>query len=146
MTERARRLRTLMTEAERRLWARLRGDSLGVRFRRKLVIGQQHIVDFCAPAIRLVVEVDSGHHTDSPGDAARDRALEGLGYRVLRFRENAVLAETHSVIDAILVELSARPASAASPLSPLRGGERKRPGGDVVPVLYRSPNSAKDQC
>jgi very-short-patch-repair endonuclease len=144
MTERARRLRVSMTEAERRLWARLRGDSLGVRFRRQLVIGQRYIVDFCAPAIRLVIEVDGGQHAGSPDDRARDQALAGLGYRVKRFWNNDVLAETDAVIDAILAEVSARSGDAASPLSPLRPGEGKRQREAVVPPPALPSSSAKD--
>ena len=42
---------------EARLWAELSARKLGVSFRRQVPIGR-FIVDFCAPAVRLVVEVD----------------------------------------------------------------------------------------
>ncbi|MGB3071260.1 MAG: DUF559 domain-containing protein [Ottowia sp.] len=41
----ARDLRRAMTEAERRLWSRLRGDQLGVKFRRQHPLGR-YIADF----------------------------------------------------------------------------------------------------
>ena len=44
-TQRARRLRKNMTEAERKLWGKLRGQQLGFRFRRQVVLGR-YIVDF----------------------------------------------------------------------------------------------------
>ncbi len=54
----ARKLRTDMTDAERLLWSRLRGKQvLGVQFYRQKPIGP-YIVDFHAPASRLVIEVD----------------------------------------------------------------------------------------
>jgi very-short-patch-repair endonuclease len=43
------------------------------------------IGDFVAVSARLVVEVDGGYHTRrGAADARRDRALQRLGYRVLR--------------------------------------------------------------
>ena len=58
---RARWMRREPTLTESVLWERLRGKRLGVVFRRQVVIGR-YIVDFCAPAVRLVVEVDGGYH------------------------------------------------------------------------------------
>ena len=53
-------------------------------FRRQLVIGA-YIVDFAAPAVRLVVEVDGGYHAERRrADARRDCALAELGWRVVR--------------------------------------------------------------
>jgi very-short-patch-repair endonuclease len=143
MTGRARGLRKAMTEAEKRLWARLRGDVLGVRFRRQLVIDQRYIVDFCAPAISLIVEVDGGQHAASAADSQRDRALEALGYRILRFWNNEGLEETDAVAGAILAEVAARSSARASPLSPLRDGEGKRPTFPVVPRLVRTTSEPK---
>ena len=82
----ARKLRRDATEAEKRLWARLRGRQVaGVRFRRQVPIGP-YIVDFVCFANRLVVEVDGGQHAwEADGDAARTRWLGGRGFRVLRF-------------------------------------------------------------
>jgi leucyl-tRNA synthetase len=72
------------TWSERLLWSRLSGSQLGVAFRRQVVLGR-FIVDFAAPARRLVVEVDGGYHGERLGaDARRDRELSRLGWRVLR--------------------------------------------------------------
>ena len=52
------KLRREMTDAERRLWSRLRAKQiLGVQFYRQKPVGN-YIVDFYAPAANLVVEVD----------------------------------------------------------------------------------------
>jgi very-short-patch-repair endonuclease len=66
------------------LWSRIRGYRLGVYFRRQVPIGR-YIVDFLAPAVRLVVEVDGGYHVERrAADERRDRKLAKQGYRVLR--------------------------------------------------------------
>ena len=66
------------------MWAALKARQLGVSFRRQVVVGG-FIADFCAPSIRLVVEVDGLIHARKPGsDAQRDRKLSRLGFRVVR--------------------------------------------------------------
>ena len=58
----ARELRKNPTDAEMRLWSRLRGKHMqGYRFRRQQPIGP-YIVDFFCPAGMLIVEVDGGQH------------------------------------------------------------------------------------
>ena len=78
-----------MTDAEQRLWWRLRGKQLlGVQFYRHKPIGN-YIVDFHAPAVALVVEVDGAHHfeaSQAAEDEMRTAQLEKQGLRVLRFR------------------------------------------------------------
>ncbi len=125
MTVRARALRGNLTDAERALWQRLRGDALGVRFRRQLVIDARYIVDFCAPEQRLVVEVDGGQHTDSPGDRVRDSYLQRRGYRVLRFWNTDVLRDLDAVLTAIHDAIHAgRDVNPSRFPSPPRRGER----------------------
>lgn len=84
----ARKLRSDMTDAELLLWSRLRGKQvLGVQFYRQKPLGP-YIVDFHAPAAKLVVEVDGAQHFEEAGqvsDRRRDAYLETLGLRVLRF-------------------------------------------------------------
>ena len=60
--ERARSLRKNQTDAEKRLWSRLRRKQVsGYRFRRQVPIGP-YIVDFFCPELKLIIEVDGGHH------------------------------------------------------------------------------------
>ena len=58
---RARQMRREPTEAERRLWSKLRNYGLGVRFVRQRPIGP-YIADFACRAAKLVVELDGGQH------------------------------------------------------------------------------------
>jgi very-short-patch-repair endonuclease len=97
----SRQLRSNLTAAERRLWARLRGKQvLGVQFYRQKPLGNS-IVDFYAPKADLVIEVDGGQHFEPAhraADAQRTVALSGMGLRVLRFTNVEVLAQTDAVV------------------------------------------------
>ncbi|WP_200872709.1 endonuclease domain-containing protein [Polycyclovorans algicola] len=105
-----------MTDAERRLWMRLRGSRLnGCKFRRQQPLGP-FIVDFVCLEQRLVIEVDGGQHAASTEDAARDGWLSANNFRVLRFWNNEVLTETESVLERIFAELN-HAAPSPQPLS-----------------------------
>jgi very-short-patch-repair endonuclease len=102
----ARELRKEQTNAEALLWERLRKRALeGHRFRRQHPI-DRFIVDFCCPSHRLVVELDGGIHLGQrERDRARERILDELGFRVVRFSNEQVLNETERVLAALLHEL-----------------------------------------
>ncbi|PKP98662.1 MAG: DNA-cytosine methyltransferase [Alphaproteobacteria bacterium HGW-Alphaproteobacteria-15] len=104
LTSLARKLRREPTEAEQRLWSRLRAKQLGARFTRQFPIGG-FIADFACRSLRLVIEVDGGQHAENPADAARTQVIEAHGYRVIRFWNNDVLGNTDGVIAAIMREL-----------------------------------------
>lgn len=105
----ARALRSCQTEAETRLWARLRDRRLnGWKFRRQVPIGH-FVVDFLCKRAALVVEVDGSQHIPRAGaDAMRTATLEARGYRVLRYWNNQVLADTENVLEDILAHLERR--------------------------------------
>ena len=97
----ARELRADATDAEHRLWSRLRRDQLGVRFRRQYPVAG-FIADFCSPTIKLVIEVDGGQHAERiTRDQQRTRRIESCGYRVLRFWNNDVLTNIDGVMERI---------------------------------------------
>ncbi|HWD57970.1 MAG TPA: endonuclease domain-containing protein [Stellaceae bacterium] len=103
----ARRLRRTMTDAERRLWFALRDRRLaGFKFRRQHPIGN-FIVDFACTKHHLVVEADGGQHAESESDARRTALIEAMGWRVMRFWNNDILANTEGVILTLLRELPA---------------------------------------
>src|SRR5690348_6192197 len=98
---RARELRVDATDAERRLWYRLRSRQIeGAKFVRQERIGQ-YVVDFVCRDQRLIIEVDGGQHATDPRDVTRDQWLGERGYRVLRFWNNDVLANTEGVLESI---------------------------------------------
>jgi very-short-patch-repair endonuclease len=80
------------TPSEEALWRALRGGALGVAFKRQAVVGGRYIVDFFAPPVGLLVEVDGGVHRSSrAADRRRDEKLRRLGYRVVRLDAAMVL-------------------------------------------------------
>lgn len=98
LEERAFYMRCRPTRSEEWLWRRLSGSKTGFAFRRQLVIGE-HIVDFACTKVRLVVEVDGASHQGREHhDAARDKALGALGWRVLRVQEQQVFGELDVVV------------------------------------------------
>ncbi len=101
--DRARALRRDDTDAEARLWNALRARRLGGwRWRRQVPKGP-FIVDFLCVEAGLVVELDGGQHTEQVAyDERRTADLEGLGLRVIRFWNSAVLTNREGVCDTIL--------------------------------------------
>ena len=97
------------TDAERRLWAALRGRRIApVKFRRQRAIGP-FIVDFVCLELRLVIELDGGQHATARGyDATRTRYLESCGYRVHRFWNTDALANIEGVLTEIVAVLEER--------------------------------------
>jgi very-short-patch-repair endonuclease len=97
-------LRRSATDAEKHLWARLRGKQIkGLLFYRQKVI-ERYIVDFYCPKARLVIELDGGQHYEDAGrekDSTRDDVLKGLGLTVLRFSDREVFTETDAVMQKI---------------------------------------------
>ena len=100
----SRTLRTGMTDAEQRLWYRVRRKQIeGVQFYRQKPL-RHFIVDFYAPAAGLVVELDGSQHFTGDGreaDARRNAALASIGLRVLRFDARQVLLETDAAVEVI---------------------------------------------
>jgi very-short-patch-repair endonuclease len=107
----ARTLRQNLTDAERRLWSRLRRQQLeGFCFRRQASLGP-YVVDFACFAARLVIEVDGGQHSwRSEQDAARRSWLEADGFHVMRFWNNEVFGNLEGVLEAIRRTLQNRAA------------------------------------
>ncbi len=106
---RAAELRKEMTPAEKKLWAVLRAERLdGVSFRRQHAIGT-YIADFCSPQHKLIIELDGSAHRDrADDDRERTQALQGLGYRVLRFWNSRVMDDLLGVLAEIRTALKPR--------------------------------------
>jgi len=106
-TNRARRLRRQSTDAERKLWNRLRSRAInGFKFVRQEPIGP-YVVDFICRERGLVIEVDGGQHATDKRDIVRDRWLADRPLRVLRFWNNDVLGNMDGVLQTIANELQA---------------------------------------
>ena len=103
----ARSLRHEQTDAERKLWTRLRARQIkGAKFRRQHSIGR-YIADFCCIEHRLIVEVDGGQHAAQVhADRVRTEDLHLQGYRVLRFWDHEVLSDLDVIVCCISDVLS----------------------------------------
>jgi very-short-patch-repair endonuclease len=111
-TNRARSLRTGMTETERLLWQVLRSKQInGHRFRRQHPIGP-YIADFACIQQKIIIELDGSQHQDQIAyDQQRSAFLQARGWRVLRFWNNDVLNNLSGVLASIVERLMAAPPS-----------------------------------
>jgi BirA family biotin operon repressor/biotin-[acetyl-CoA-carboxylase] ligase len=101
----ARALRAAMTDSERKLWSRLRGEQMGVKFRRQHPLGN-YIADFACLDPKLIVELDGSQHADhAVYDAKRDAFFREHGFQVLRFATDAPLKNMDGVLTVILEQL-----------------------------------------
>ena len=109
----ARRLRSRMTDAERKLWLALKDRRFeAYKFRRQVPVGR-YIADFLCFESRLIVEVDGGQHADSQRDKVRDNWLVQNNFRVVRFWNNDVLSNLEGVLTHLATELRSTPHPAA---------------------------------
>jgi very-short-patch-repair endonuclease len=103
--QQARRLRRNATDAEKRLWSRLRNRRIAnLKFRRQHPIGNRTVDFFCAEA-KLAIELDgSGHLTDNARKSDLDREIElhEKGIRVLRFFNHDISNNLDGVLNAII--------------------------------------------
>ena len=120
----ARRLRRNSTQAEQKLWHRLRSRQLaGAKFRRQATIGP-YVVDFLCIEAGLVIEADGGQHATAD-DAPRTACLEARGLRVMRFWNNDIVENIDGVLATIAVALEEKKEPSPQP-SPVKTGEREK--------------------
>lgn len=100
-----RSLRRNFTDAERKLWSRVRNRQLmGFKFFRQYSFGHYFLDLFC-PAAKLAVELDGGQHARPAQllhDEKRTEYLNQNNIKVIRFWDNDVLKN----IDGVLLEIS----------------------------------------
>ena len=121
----ARELRKNSTLAEVLLWKQLKGRKLGgLQFARQKPIGE-YIVDFFCPRLRLVIEIDGESHDNrQQKDAVRQKYLESLGLRVVRFLDRDVKKDIQAVIKQLEQEISIiENEKTQPPVSPFGKGE-----------------------
>ena len=98
-----------MTDAEKKLWWRLRQLPMdGTHFRRQAPVGPYY-ADFACHKLRVVIEIDGSQHATPASTAADEKRtayLNAAGYRVLRFWNNEVLQDIEAVMTAIYAVLA----------------------------------------
>jgi very-short-patch-repair endonuclease len=96
-------LRNKSTSAEVALWKLLKGSQTGRKFRRQHSIGN-YITDFCCPSEKIIIELDGnghGEYSKIEKEEIRDKYLEDLGFRILRFENRLVFQEPEYVLNEI---------------------------------------------
>jgi very-short-patch-repair endonuclease len=96
----ARELRSeSVSRAEKYIWKALlsRRQLSNVRFLRQRPI-DRFIVDFFAPEIGLIIELDGSSHTNKGDyDRYREDRLKSLGFELIRFSEGEVIQDIDSI-------------------------------------------------
>jgi very-short-patch-repair endonuclease len=99
-----RELRNSSTAAEAELWNHLKaGQQQGRKFRRQHSV-RNYILDFYCPSEKLAIELDGQVHYSAIADSLdqeRDRELNGLGIKVLRFENKEVFQNIEDVLHEI---------------------------------------------
>jgi very-short-patch-repair endonuclease len=116
-------LRREMTDGERLLWQRLRGEQLGFKFRRQHPLGP-YVADFACLVPRLIIEVDGSQHQDHAAyDGRRDLFFRNHRFDVMRFPANLPFTSLQSMVEAIYNRVTELAALAPIPAFPQRGKE-----------------------
>ncbi len=103
--DQARRNKMEPTEAQKVLGAKLNEANLGkFKLSRQQVIGSA-IVDFACNPLKIAVSIDEGG--DPALIARRDKSLEAVGVKLLRFAAARVLDEPDAVVAEILAAMKA---------------------------------------
>lgn len=89
------------TEAEKLMWEELRNKKTGHKIRRQHIINS-FIADFVCLRKKVVIEIDGEiHHKQKQYDAFRTQVLNSLGYEVIRFTNDEVIASAPAVASKI---------------------------------------------
>ena len=107
LVTRARNMLHAPTASEEALWQALRGNALGVAFKRQVPLRERYIADFFAPSVQLVVEVDgSVHRSSRASDRRRDERLRRHGYRVVHVSGALVLRDVTAALEVVRAALA----------------------------------------
>ena len=103
LTKKARILRKNSTLAEILLWQKLKNKQLlGYDFHRQKPI-DKYIVDFFCPKLKLIIEIDGISHNEKVEyDKKRQKELENLGFKILRYTEYEVQKKNSDVLLSIM--------------------------------------------
>lgn len=107
LTENSKFLRKNMTKQERHLWYDFL-KTLPITFHRQKVLGN-YIVDFYCASKKIVIELDGSQHFENTGkskDEIRDKYLQNLGIKVLRYSNLDVDSNFYGVCIDILKNIA----------------------------------------
>jgi very-short-patch-repair endonuclease len=101
----AREMRREQTDAEKKIWQRLRDRRCGgFKFRRQVPVAG-YIIDFLCERASLAIELDGEQHSEPAAveyDRRRTEMLKERGIRVIRFTDHEVLRDPDAIARTIL--------------------------------------------
>ncbi len=86
LKERAKEMRKNPTPEERKVWYEILAN-IKPKFHRQRVFEPYYIVDFCCPALKIIIELDGVQHDIDENlyyDYERDNFIRSQGYEILR--------------------------------------------------------------
>jgi very-short-patch-repair endonuclease len=106
LKERRQELRNNQTESEKLFWKFIsKNKILGLRFLRQYGVGP-YILDFYCPKIRLGIELDGKiHEKNKLYDKDREKYLDGLDIKIIRFQNDDVLKNIKKVLNNLQNEI-----------------------------------------
>jgi very-short-patch-repair endonuclease len=107
LSEYAAQMRHSPTLSEARLFEAVRGGKLGVACRRQAPLLGRYIGDLCAPAVRLVIEVDGAYQPRASRRAAGPCVLVRAGYRVLRLDIELIMNDCDAAVACVREAIAA---------------------------------------
>ena len=107
-----RKLRSEMTDPERRMWNKLRACQLGgLGFRRQHGIGP-YIVDFFCPEKKMIIEIDGETHAEEKQmakDVKKEAYFDSLGLKVVRYLNREIMENLEGVIEDLYQKMNTSP-------------------------------------
>jgi very-short-patch-repair endonuclease len=102
----AKKLRKAGNLSEVILWNEIKKDKLNYRFLRQRPIGK-YIVDFYCSSLNLAIEIDgaASHDCKTEQDKERQKALESLGIKFIRFADADVRYNLEGVLQILKAEI-----------------------------------------
>ncbi len=101
--ELAKKLRNNVTATEMILWGRLKEKFPEIKFRRQHPVSI-YIADLYCHSKKIIIEIDGSIHDSievKRNDAIRQKNLEDLGLKVLRFTNKEIMNNITQVLDTI---------------------------------------------
>ena len=116
LVENSKKLRKEMTPEEKHLWYDFL-KKLSVTVHRQKVLCD-YIVDFYIPSKKIVIEIDGSQHYEHDArekDLTRDKKLESLGIKVLRYTNFQINRDFENVCKDILKNITPQPSASQTP-------------------------------
>lgn len=109
--ENAKKLRNNLTHSEIVFWGLVKQYFPNYRFKRQHPISQ-YIADFYCHKLKLVIEIDGSIHQTKEiknNDALRDKFMQSLNLKIIRFTNDEVCKNSELVIEKIKLLIESMP-------------------------------------